>query len=595
MSKFEIKEKFYLDGKPFQIVSGSIHYFRVVPEYWKDRLEKLKNMGCNTVETYIPWNFHEERKGQFNWEGSHDVEKFIQIAQDLGLYLIIRPAPFICAEWEFGGLPAWLNAEKGMRLRCSYEPYLNHVKDYYEVLIPKLVPYQVDNGGKIILMQIENEYGYFGNDTNYLQYLADLMRKLGVTVPFVTSDGPWGAAFKTGQLKDALPTGNFGSFCEKKFEIMKSQMPQNKPLMCMEFWAGWFDAWGNRFKMRSVLKLNKKDLDYTIKNGHNINIYMFHGGTNFGFMNGSNYYGKLTPDTTSYDYDAPLSEDGTMTKKYYTFREIIKKYKDVPDVEFSTKIEHKSFGKINWQKSADLIENLEIISTPKESHSPLSMEDAGQNTGYIFYRTNLKSDEKATELIFKKCGDRIQAFSNDKKLFTAFDKEICSESRGMWPFSFCEGKKFKIETQNGCNLDFLVENMGRVNFGHKLEDQRKGLTEDVIVNGHIHFGWKNFCLSLDKEQMQVLLENGKWNNSVKNENPAFFVFDFEIDEISDTHLDFSGWGKGCAFVNGFNIGRFWEIGPQKKLYIPAPLLKKGKNQIVLFETEGKRKDSIKLV
>ena len=336
---FKIEDKFYLDDKPFQIISGAIHYFRVVPEYWRDRLEKLKNMGCNTVETYIPWNFHEPKKGEFLWDGQRDVCRFIEIAQELGLYVIIRPAPFICAEWEWGGLPAWLLAEPEMRPRCSYEPFMKHVRDYYEVLLPKLVPYQIDHGGKIILMQIENEYGYYGDDKAYMKFLADTMRELGVTVPFVTSDGPWGAAFKTGQLEGALPTGNFGSNCEKQFKVMEPQMAKKGPLMCMEFWAGWFDAWGNKIKMRSVLSMNKKDYEYTIKNGHNINIYMFHGGTNFGFMNGSNYYGKLTPDTTSYDYDAPLSEDGRMTKKYEAFRAILKKYKDVPDVEFSTKIE----------------------------------------------------------------------------------------------------------------------------------------------------------------------------------------------------------------------------------------------------------------
>ena len=605
---FKIEDKFYLDEKPFQVISGAIHYFRVVPEYWRDRLEKLKNMGCNTVETYIPWNFHEPKKGEFLWDGQHDVCRFIEIAQELGLYVIVRPAPFICAEWEWGGLPAWLLAEPEMRPRCSYEPFLKHVREYYEVLLPKLVPYQIDHGGKIILMQIENEYGYYGDDKAYLKWLADTMRSLGVTVPFVTSDGPWGAAFKTGQLEDALPTGNFGSNCEKQFKVMEPQMSRKGPLMCMEFWAGWFDAWGNKIKMRSVLSMNKKDYEYTIKNGHNINIYMFHGGTNFGFMNGSNYYGKLTPDTTSYDYDAPLSEDGRMTKKYQAFREILKKYKDVPDVDFSTKIERRAYGEVRWSASTGLFENLgAMCGAGTKSVYPLSMEQAGQNTGYILYRTKLGQDETAKSVMFKKCADRVQIFSDGAKAVTAFDTEICSEGHGVWPFNYKEGKEWKFKCGAGAQLDFLVENLGRVNFGHRLMDQRKGITDDVLVNGHAHFGWEIFILPLDEKQITALCEKGEWKTasevvstgSTTGANPAFFKFEFDADfeegTYTDTYLDFKGWGKGCVWVNGFNIGRFWDKGPQKTLYIPGPLLKHGKNEILIFETEGKRAASIQLV
>ena len=590
---FKIEDNFYLDDKPFQVISGAIHYFRVVPEYWRDRLEKLKNMGCNTVETYIPWNFHEPKKSEFLWEGQHDVCRFIELAQELGLYVIIRPAPFICAEWEWGGLPAWLLAEPEMRPRCSYEPFMKHVREYYEVLLPKLLPYQIDQGGKIIMMQIENEYGYYGDDKTYLKWLADTMRSLGVTVPFVTSDGPWGAAFKTGQLEGALPTGNFGSNCEKQFKVMEPQMSKKGPLMCMEFWAGWFDAWGNKIKMRSVLSMNKKD-------------YMFHGGTNFGFMNGSNYYGKLTPDTTSYDYDAPLSEDGRMTKKYQAFREISKKYKDVADVDFSTKIERRAYGEVRWSASTGLFENLGVMcGAGTKSVYPLSMEQAGQNTGYILYRTKLADDETAKSVMFKKCADRVQIFADGAKVVTAFDTEICSEGHGVWPFNYKEGKEWKFKCGAGAQLDFIVENLGRVNFGHRLMDQRKGITDDVLVNGHAHFGWEIFTLPLDENQITALCEKGEWKTasevvstgSTTDANPAFFKFDadFEDGTYTDTYLDFKGWGKGCVWVNGFNIGRFWDKGPQKTLYIPGPLLMHGKNDILIFETEGKRAASIQLV
>ena len=590
MSRFEIKEKFYLDGKPMQIISGAIHYFRVVPEYWRDRLEKAKAMGLNTVETYIAWNFHEPKKGEFLWEGNRDFEKFIEIAQELGLYVIIRPAPFICAEWEWGGLPAWLLAEPGMHVRCMYEPFLKHIKEYYEQLIPRIAKHQIDNGGNIILCQIENEYGYFGNDSEYMNWMKNLMTELGMTVPFVTSDGPWGAAFKTGQIEGVLPTGNFGSHCEKQFGVMKAQMPANKPLMNMEFWAGWFDAWGNKIKMRSILKQNIKDYDYVIKNGHNINIYMFHGGTNFGFMNGSNYYGHLTPDTTSYDYDAPIAEDGTLTKKYFAFKKVIEdNLGKVPEVKFSTDIKKKAYGTIAWTEKADLFENLETISEAKHVHIPLSMEEAGQAYGYILYKTQLKADEQAKEIIFKKCADRVHAFADEKKQFTAYDKEISKDGTGVWPFNYKEGKVWPMETKNGAKIEFLVENLGRVNFGHKLEEQKKGLTAEVLINGHTHYGWDIFNLPLDEVQMDTLKSKGKWNKRGEteySENPAFYKFNFNVDEAGDTFLDFKGWGKGCVFVNGFNVGRYWKIGPQKRLYIPAPLLKKGENEIIIFETEG---------
>ena len=595
--EFKIEDKFYLDGNPFQIISGSIHYFRVVPEYWRDRLEKLKNMGCNTVETYIPWNFHEPKKGKFEWSGMHDVIKFIEIAQELDLYIIIRPSPYICAEWEWGGLPAWLMAEPQMQVRCSYKPYLEHVKSYYEELIPKLVPYQIDHGGKIILMQIENEYGYYGDDKEYLNFLADLMRKLGITVPFVTSDGPWSkSCFCAGQVENALPTGNFGSACEWQFGQMKKMMPKNKPLMCMEFWAGWFDAWGNKKKKSSKLKINEIDFDYVLKNGHNINIYMFHGGTNFGFMNGSNCYGKLTPDTTSYDYDAPLTEDGKITKKYEAFRKIIKKYKEVPDVQFSTKISQKAYGKIQCKEAAPLFENLKILSLAMQdegmngvvkSVTPLSMEQAGQDYGYILYHTKMNDKENASSVMFKKCADRVQVFADKKKVITAFDTQITSEAHGHWPFTFKEGKEWKFSSQNGAELDFLVENMGRTNFGHELMNQKKGITENLLVNGIAHFGWEIYPLPLNEIQIAALCKKGIWKKSAENENPAFFRFEFDADELCDTYLDFAGWGKGCVWVNGFNIGRFWEKGPQRRLYIPAPLLKTGKNEIIIFETEGK--------
>ena len=574
MGNFEIKDNFYLDGKPFQIISGAIHYFRIVPEYWKDRLEKLKAMGCNTVETYIPWNMHEPKKGEFHFEGMLDIERFIKTAQDLGLYVILRPSPYICAEWEFGGLPAWLLAEDGMKLRVSYPPFLKHVQDYYDVLLKKIVPYQINYGGPVILMQVENEYGYYANDREYLLAMKDKMQKDGVVVPLVTSDGPFEENLNGGHLEGALPTGNFGSKTEERFEVLK-KYTDGGPLMCTEFWVGWFDHWGNGGHMTGNLEESVKDLDKMLELGH-VNIYMFEGGTNFGFMNGSNYYDELTPDVTSYDYDALLTEDGQITEKYRRYRDVIAKYREIPEVTFTTEIKRKAYGTLQAKEKVSLLSVLDDLSTPVESSFPQSMEKLGQNYGYILYHSTLDTEEKLEKLRLWEANDRANIFVDQKPVTTLYDLELLKE------------KELDVTFERGADFDILMENMGRVNFGPRMEHQRKGIGQCVQVNGHMHNHWKQYTLPLDN------LEKVDFSKEYKEGLPGFYRFTVDIDETADTFLDFEGWGKGCVFVNGFNIGRFWEIGPQKRLYIPAPLLKKGENEIIVFETEGKTRDTIVL-
>lgn len=572
---FEIKDEFYLDKKPFKIISGSFHYFRTVPEYWQDRLEKLVNMGCNTVETYIPWNFHEANKGEFRFDGDRDIERFIRLAKELGLYMIIRPSPYICAEWEFGGLPAWLLRDRNMRLRCSYEPYLKAVKDYYSVLIPKLVPYQIDKGGNIILVQIENEYGYYGNDTAYLEFLRDTMREMGITVPFVTSDGPWSEqVFKSGMVGEALPTGNFGSAAEWQFGQMKQFIGEDKPLMCMEFWNGWFDAWGEEHHTTPSEKASA-ELEEILKRG-SVNFYMFEGGTNFGFMSGRNG-GSKTGDVTSYDYDAPLTEDGQITAKYEAFKNVLAKYTDIKTVPLSMDIKRKSYGTISCTGRADLFSVLEKISEPVRSVYPLTMEDIGQNYGYILYRTKLKDGETVNGIRFENAADRIECYHNGEYVYTAFGENI--------------HEKFEpTEKRTGGVIDLLCENIGRENFGTGLESQRKGISGGVAINDHRQFGFEIFPLPLDEEQIGKI----SFDEGYSEGRPAFYRFEFEADELGDTFLETEGFGKGCAFINGFNLGRFWDIGPQKQLYLPAPLLKKGKNTVIIFETEGQAAGHIKI-
>ena len=574
MGIFEIKDTFYLNGEPFQIISGAVHYFRIVPEYWRDRLEKLKAMGCNTVETYIPWNMHEPQKGHFCFDGMLNIENFIKTAQDLGLYVILRPSPYICAEWEFGGLPAWLLAENGMKLRVNYAPFLRHVYDYYDVLLKKIVPYQINYGGPVILMQVENEYGYYANDKDYLMLLKDKMTESGIVVPFVTSDGPFEANLKGGYLKGALPTGNFGSKTEERFQEL-SKFTNGGPLMCTEFWVGWFDHWGNGGHMRGDLEQSVKDLDKMLELGH-VNIYMFEGGTNFGFMNGSNYYDELTPDVTSYDYDAVLTEDGQITEKYLRYKEVIQKYREIPEVHFSTKISRKSYGTLHVQDKVSLFSVIDDLSTPVPNSFPQSMEQLGQNYGYILYHSTLHTENKIDKIRLWETNDRANIFIGKKPVRILYDRELLQE------------QTLNIEFEQNSDFDILVENMGRVNFGPRMEHQQKGIAQCVQLDGHMHNHWLQYTLPLDN------IEKVDYTKGYTDGLPGFYRFTLTVDEPADTFLDFEGWGKGCIFVNGFNIGRFWEIGPQKRLYIPAPLLKTGHNEIVIFETDGKSRDTITL-
>lgn len=564
---FEIRDTFYLDGQAFQILSGSIHYFRIVPEYWRDRLEKLKSMGLNTVETYIPWNVHEPRKGQFCFEGMADVAAFVRLAQQIGLYVILRPSPYICAEWEFGGLPGWLLGEDDMQVRSLSSSFFRHVKDYYNVLLPVLKPLQVTEGGNVILMQVENEYGYFADDTAYLEALRDLMREGGITIPLITSDGPMEEMIAGGSVKGALPTGNFGSKTSERFQVLK-KFTQGGPLMCAEFWVGWFDHWGNGGHKTGNLEESASDLGEMIHQGH-VNIYMFIGGTNFGFMNGSNYYDELSPDVTSYDYDAVLSEAGDFTEKYYRYRDILRGVTEVPAVELSTAISKKAYGKVAVCGKVGLMQALPDLSDSVDSINPQNMERLGQYYGYILYTSPVRNERKLESIRLWEANDRANIFVGDNPVLTLYDRELLEEH------------KLDMEVSQGEMISILVENMGRVNFGPRMNGQRKGIKGCVQINGHMHTGWKQYRLPLD--HMECL----DYTKGYTKGMPAFYRFVLEVDEPGDTFLELDGWGKGCVFINGFNLGRFWEIGPQRRLYLPAPLFRTGHNEVVVFETEGK--------
>jgi len=570
MTDFRVdNDQFYLDNKPIRLLSGAIHYFRVVPEYWEDRLLKLKACGFNTVETYIPWNFHETAPGVFNFEGMADVESFVRLAGELGLHVIVRPSPYICAEWDFGGLPPWLLADRDVQLRCMNRPYLDKVDTYYDELMPRLKPLLCTNGGPIVAMQIENEYGSYGNDTKYLQYLEQAMINRGIDVLLFTSDGPEHHMLQGGMVPGVLETVNFGSRAEEAFQMLRRYQPKG-PLMCMEYWNGWFDHWNEEHHVRDGNEVAEV-LEDMLAAGGSVNFYMFHGGTNFAFTSGANGLERdqYEPTVTSYDYNAPLNEAGDPTEKYYAVRDILAKYIELPEMEVPGPLPKRAYGTVPVTSRAVLFDQLQHLSAPVQSACPEPMERFGQNSGFILYETFITGPRDENELIIQDCHDRALVYLDD-------------ELQGVverWDAS----KKVRFAVpEGGARLRILVENMGRINYGPYLAD-RKGITEGVRHGNQYLYGWTVWTLPLDDLNALSYGTVG----AETTVGPAFYKAELTIEDTpADTFLKLEGWTKGVAYVNGFNLGRYWKAGPQQTLYIPAPLLRKGNNEIIVFEIDG---------
>ena len=581
MTRFKIEDDFYLDGKPFKILSGAIHYFRIPEEDWYHSLYNLKALGFNTVETYVAWNLHEPTEGNFNFEGNLNIDKFLQTAQDLGLYAIVRPSPFICAEWEFGGLPAWL-LNKDMRIRSSDPAYVEMVGRYYDHLLPRLVSRLLDNGGNILMMQVENEYGSYGEDKTYLREIRRLMEERSVTCPLFTSDGPWRATLKAGTLieDDLFVTGNFGSKANFNFSQMQEffdEYGKKWPLMCMEFWDGWFNRWKEPVITRDAEEL--AEAVHEVLEQGSINLYMFHGGTNFGFMNGCSARGTIDlPQVTSYDYDALLDEAGNPTAKYMAVKEMMATYyPEYPQLEPLYK-ESMEVENIPLVEKVSLFETLDSLTSPTESLYPKKMEELGQSYGYLLYRTEASWDAEEERIRIIDGRDRAQLFVDGKWVATQYQTEIGEDI-------FYQGEKKALS-----RFDILIENMGRVNYGHKFlaDTQRKGIRTGVCKDLHFMLNWEHYPLPLDNPE-KIDFSKG-WTEG----QPSFYAFDFEVKEPKDTYLELSEFGKGIAYVNGRNLGRFWNVGPTLSLYIPHSYLKEGANRIIIFETEGDYKEHIHL-
>ena len=561
---FKVKgNQFYRDGKPIKIISGAVHYFRNMPDTWTDIFKKMKALGCNCVETYCAWNMHEKKQGEFDFSGNLNISDFIQKAGEEDLMVIVRPGPYICAEWEFGGLPWWIQTNDEMEIRCSNPYYIKCFSNYLKKLFDEVRPYLSTNGGPVIMMQCENEYGYYGDDKEYLKYLYDFYREQGIDIPLFTSDGSSKESLLDGMIEGCFATLNFGSRVEENFTAHDELFP-DAPKICMEMWCGWFDAWGDEKHHCTSAEKYAETVDAMLKKG-SMNMYMFIGGTNFGFTSGANHEDKFAPDVTSYDYDALLSECGDVTEKYYAVRDVVKKYvqEELPKVPPNrTK---KAYGKVELTEIAGLFDNIERLSAPIHSEVPKCMESYGQGYGYIAYRTRLNRDYNATELKFESLGDRAQIYINKNLVGIVYinDEEL----------------KIDITAKQGDVLTVLCENMGRTNFGSKM-NRKKGITGRCMLGGKIHFNWEVYPLPMENT------DNVLYSAETPEESSVFYRGTFEVDNPCDTFLNTENFTKGFVIINGFNLGRYWDIGPQKTLYVPASLLKQGKNEIVLFESDG---------
>ncbi len=560
---FEIvKNQFIKNGKPVKLISGAVHYFRNMPDTWEDIFKKLLAMGCNCVETYCAWNMHEKQPGVFDFSGILDIGKFIKTAGDMGLMAIVRPGPYICSEWEFGGLPWWIQTDEDMEIRCMNKKYISCFDRYLDRLCDEIRPYLCTNGGNIIMVQCENEYGYYGDDKEYLNYLKEGFIKRGIDVPLFTSDGTSKSDILDGAIDGCLATLNFGSRVEENFKAHDELFPDS-PKMCMEMWNGWFDAWGDDKHHTTSAEDYAKVVDDMLSCGH-LNMYMFIGGTNFGFTSGANHYEKFLPDVTSYDYDACLSECGDVTPKYMAVREVIKKYIDYPLPEIPADREKKAYGKVALTEKTGLFGSLNKLSAPIHSDVPKCMEKYGFGYGYIAYKTVLRRDYENVKLTFETLGDRAQIYINNNLIDILYINDSLET---------------EFSAKAGDTLTVLCENMGRTNFGSKMM-RKKGIAGRCLIDDRIHFHWDVYPLPMDN------LENLIFENCDFNEKSAFYRGYFEIDDCKDTFLKLDNFKKGFVTINGFNLGRYWEIGPQRTLYVPASVLKKGRNEIIVFESDG---------
>ncbi|NXY91160.1 BGAL galactosidase, partial [Alcedo cyanopectus] len=577
---------FVKDGSPFRYISGSIHYSRVPRYYWKDRLVKMRMAGLDAIQTYVPWNYHEPHPGMYDFSGDKDLEHFLALANDTGLLVILRAGPYICAEWDMGGLPAWLLEKKSIVLRSSDSDYLAAVERWMSVLLPKMKPHLYENGGPIIMVQVENEYGsYFACDYDYLRSLLKLFRQqLGDEVVLFTTDGASQFHLKCGALQGLYATVDFapGGNVTAAFLAQRSSEPVG-PLVNSEFYTGWLDHWGHRHSVVPTQTI-AKTLNEILAYGANVNLYMFIGGTNFGYWNGANM--PYMPQPTSYDYDAPLSEAGDLTEKYFALREVIGMYKPLPEGLIPPTTPKFAYGKVYMEKVGTVVEVLNRLSSagPVGSTYPLTFVQLKQYFGFVLYRTKLP----------KNCTEPAQLSSASNGVHDRAYVSVDGVPQGVLERD--KSLMINITGKAGANLDILVENMGRVNFG-RYNNDFKGLVSNLTLDEDILVEWEIYPLDIDgalKRDINSHLERPKRSvgNPLNYEVPTFYTGTLLIPEgipdlPQDTYVKFPGWTKGQIWINGFNLGRYWPArGPQLTLFVPRNIfVSSAPNNITVLELE----------
>lgn len=581
------KGTFLLNGKPFVVKAAEVHYPRIPRAYWDHRIKMCKALGMNTLCLYVFWNIHEQREGEFNFTGNNDVAEFCRLAQKNGMYVIVRPGPYVCAEWEMGGLPWWLLKKKDIRLREQDPYFMERVGIFEQKVAEQLAPLTIQRGGPIIMVQVENEYGSYGEDKAYVSAIRDMLRKnwgeQGGSFPLMFQCD-WSSNFTKNGLDDLVWTMNFGTGAniDQQFKRLGELRP-DAPKMCSEFWSGWFDKWGARHETRPSKDM-VAGMDEMLSKGISFSLYMTHGGTSFGHWAGANSPG-FAPDVTSYDYDAPINEYGQATPKFWELRKMMEKYNDgkrMPAVP-KAPMPFVSFPKVTLSQAMTM---RHLATRQVKSHDVKTFEEMDMGWGSAFYTTTLPEVSQPSLLTLNDAHDFAQVFIN-REYIGKIDR-VKNEKTLMLP-----------AVKAGDVLTILVEAMGRINFGRAIKDF-KGITQSVTISTQagsheLTYDLKDWTIDLMPDEADTILSRLKlprndmaMANDVKNGTryPGAYVGTFNLKKVGDTFINMENFGKGQVYVNGHALGRFWRIGPQQTLYCPGAWLKKGKNEIVVVDVIG---------
>ncbi|NJC21606.1 beta-galactosidase [Arthrobacter pigmenti] len=557
-------------GQPHRILSGSVHYFRVHPYQWRDRLEKIKALGLNTVDTYVAWNFHQRKPGPPDFTGWRDLGAFIDLAAELGLDAIVRPGPYICAEWDNGGFPAWLTGVPGISLRSSDRRYLEPLAEWFDELMPIIERRQAVHGGPVVAVQLENEYGSYGDDTAYLAWLRDALTSRGIVELIYTADGPTELMLDGGTLEGTMAAATFGSGAHDAAELLRTRR-NSEPFLCAEFWNGWFDHWGEKHHTRTPESAASGVAEILAENG-SVSLYMAHGGSNFGLWAGANHAdGVLQPTVQSYDSDAPIAEDGALTEKFHTIRAALHSHENdddgaLPVAALPAAARRLAPARLAMNHRAGLLETLRELAAPVRSASPLTFEELGLDAGLVLYRSTPMLPRGESRISVLGLHDRAQVFLDGEPL-------------GVLDRGTGEGGLAVVGQGKRVTLEILVENQGRINYGPYL-GEHKGILQGVTVGRRLIHGWEQIAVDLEGFDPASLADG-----PVDGSASGFFETSFECTDPADTFLALPGFVKGFVWINGFLLGRYWEVGPQATYYVPGPLLQAGLNRIVVLELQ----------